>query len=119
MRKIAIIIFGLFSSLVGLISILTAITLMIMSVTGNVSKTGDTVADIYIAVSTFIFSELFLAFGIATFLFGLRCFLGRRDWITKTIDYTWNKAMRFALILPMLALATIIIWWLIRLISSL
>ena len=73
---------------------------------------------IYIMVCKFIFGELFLAFGVAASLLGLRCVCGPRKWIVKTINFMWKRAVSIALIYGYVVFATIVILLLIKLFSS-
>jgi hypothetical protein len=113
-KRILIIFFGLLSGVTGFLSLLVSIALAAASFSG----TGPIIGRIYIAVWMLLISEVLFAFGVSSSLLSLRCFFGPKDWIKKMIDYSWGKAMKIALILPAISLASVLIYWLIKLFIS-
>ena len=98
-KKFLSILTGLFLSLLGFMSIICAICMVVISLTGRMSDTSHPSGRIFFEIFVIIVGEIFLAFGIAVWLRGLRCIFGPRGWINKAIDFTWKRTMRFALIL--------------------
>jgi len=112
--RIALLVFGLFSSILGLISIIVSLITMIFSC----SDITDPAERIFMAIWIFVLGELFLAFGISASLVGLRCVCGPKNWIVKTIDYTWSKAVKIAMILPFFGFGLAAIAWVVKFIIS-
>ena len=113
-KRILIIFFGLLSGLVGFLSLLVSIALAAASF----SETGPVIGRLYLTFWAVLICEIMLAFGVAASLVSLRCIFGPKDWIRKMIDYSWGKAMKIALILPVISLASVLIYWLIKLFIS-
>jgi len=70
-KRIALLIFGFLSGLLGILSIIVSIVMMTVSV----SDINDPAGHIYMTVCKFIIGKLLLAFGIAASLLGLRWLL--------------------------------------------
>jgi hypothetical protein len=99
-KRISLLIFGFISGMLGFISILVSIAL----VAASISEIEDFSGRIFMAIFLFVVCEVLLAFGIAASLLGLRCVLGPKGWILRIINYSWSKAVKFGLILPILGL---------------
>jgi hypothetical protein len=95
-RRILLILFGFVSGLIGFTSLLVSVTLTLSHLMG----TGDRHDDVRLTVLLFVYSELFLAFGIAASCLSLKCLLGPKRWVQRTIDVSWRKSMRYGLALP-------------------
>lgn len=105
-KRILLSLIGIFLWIVGCIFMVISIPLMVSSFSGidNISE------QIFLAIWMFVISEVLLAFGITSLLMGLRCVFGPRQWIIKTIDYFWARAVKFAMIMPWLGIGFALIW---------
>jgi hypothetical protein len=103
-KRISLLLFGSLSGLLGFISIVMSLVITIGAMVKGFSDIDDLVARIYLFIWMSVISELFLAFGIAASLLGLRCVFGPRGWVVRIIDYFWSKAVKLALILPLIGL---------------
>ncbi len=90
-KRILLILFGLVSGLFGFISLFVSIGLML---------SHDRHDDIRSTILFFVYSELFLGFGIAASFLSLKWVLGPKQWIQRTIDISWRKSMKYGLALP-------------------
>jgi len=104
-KRISLLLFGFLSGLIGLVAIPVSIALMATSY----SNIDDLSGRIFMAIWKFVICEVFLAFGVAASLLGLRCIFGPKDWIMRVIDYSWSKAVKFALILPFIGFGFVVI----------
>lgn len=97
-KHILLLLFGALSGIIGFISIVVSISSMIISF----SDIDHTFGRIFMTIWVFVVSEVLLAFGIAASLLGLRCAFGPKEWIMKIMKYAWSKAVKYALILPLI-----------------
>jgi len=117
--RILLLLAGLFLSLLGFLSIVCAITMVAISISGMTSDINHTGGRILFEIFIFIIGEIFLAFGIAVWLLGLRCIFGSRGWIDKAINFTWKRSMRFTFIMGYLWIPFVLILLLVRLFRAL
>ena len=85
--------------------------------TGKMSDISHAGARIMFEIFIIIIGEIFLAFGIAVWLLGIRCIFGPRGWINRMIDLTWKRSMRFALVLGRLLIPLNLILLLLKLVG--
>jgi hypothetical protein len=112
-KRILVLMFGFLSGLFGFLSLVVGIGFIVMELSGKADTDMpkmDTATKIYMTGFLIIICELFVAFGIVASLVCLRCFFGQRDWITRIINYFWKRAVKFALILPVLSMCCIILF---------
>ncbi len=115
-KRILLSLFGFLSGLFGFLSLLVAIMIIIGEFFGTVGAPDNsgTTGRIFWIVWLFILAELFLAFGVAASLLALRCLLGPKPWIIKTINFFWSRAVKFALIMPILGTGSAIVFWIVK-----
>jgi hypothetical protein len=114
-KRIGLLLFGVLSGMVGLISIIVSIFFMVGCFLLPDRDGGELSKRIFMVGLMFVASELLLAFGITASLLGLRYILGRRDWIIRIINHFWSKAIRICVAMPLmvwggLAIVKIVGW---------
>lgn len=113
--RILLLLAGLFLSMLGVLSVVCAIAMVAISVSGMTSDINHTGGRILFEIFIFIIGEIFLAFGVAAWLLGLRCIFGSRGWIDKVINFTWKRSMRFTFVMGYLLIPLILILLFVRL----
>lgn len=114
LRRLALIIFGVLAGLLGFVSFGTGLMIMVMSF----AEITDRAATFLMALFMFALGEVFLAFGVSTLLFGLRCIIGPRRWIDSTVSSKWVRAAWIAILLPFLWIPIAVIVLIAKLILS-
>ena len=94
LKRLSLAVFGIVCCLTGFVALIGAITVMF----AGFSDMADPIGRAYMIIGTFMIGEVFLAFGIAAFLLGLRYISNREAWYKHIIDKYWTKAMTFLLI---------------------
>ncbi len=118
-KRILLLLFGFLSGLFGFLSLVVAVAIIALELSGNKNMDKmDSATKIYMIGFLIIICELFLAFGIAASLVCLRCVFGPRNWITGIINYFWKRAIKFALALPVLSMSCIIIFRIVKYFTS-
>jgi len=56
----------------------------------------------YLTILIFIICEVFMAFGVTALLVGLRHIFNRKEWFIRIIDKSWNKAVKYSLLMPVI-----------------
>ncbi len=118
-KRILLLLFGFLSGLFGFLSLVVAVGIIVIELSGN-EKMGkmDAVTKIYMTGFLVIILEIFLAFGIVAALLSLRCFFGPKDWITRIINYLWQRAIKFTMALPVLVMGCLIIFQIVKYFTS-
>ena len=97
-------------SITGLVTGLTAFFLFLVAGLLFFQKFDDDqkslgfVADAYMTVFMFVLGEIFLLFGIVCAMVSLCCFTGTTHKLKSWIGKLWKKVVRYALLLPLVAL---------------
>jgi hypothetical protein len=112
-RRIVLLPLGLIAIVLAVLSLIVAVALMFM----GFSQIGDPESRFVLMVFTFFFVEIFLAFGVAAGLVGLRCMLGPRKWILRAVECAWKRAVSFTLIWGYVLIALGVIHLLLRMVS--
>ena len=105
LKQTSLVLFGLLSGFVGFLSLIVGIMLIVVSV----SDISDPLGRLYMLAFKLMVSEILLAFGVAASLLSLRYLLGRREWLIRATNYTWQRAMRYSMILWCFNMAVIAI----------